>query len=116
MVQGKFTIPTRVYLTAEQRETLFALSREHDIDLPDLISELLASFLEHLPTYDESDIDEDVTSDTDQIGQEIRQRRAEIRRLRARALTSGDGVPPWLTRYIADLENEIRRLEHELGR
>jgi ribosomal protein L29 len=110
---GQFTIQTRVYLTTEQREKLFTLTREHDIDLPELLSELLGSFLEHLPDYAaEAEADD---TDADELTREIQQRRAELRRLRARATTGGEAMPRWVRRYIADLERELEKLELRRG-
>jgi hypothetical protein len=111
MTEGRFTIPSRVFLTAAQREKLFVLAREHDIDLPELLTELLVSFLEHLPEYEEKTAPPEPANDANATDEELRQRRAELRRLRARAVAGGDAAPPWLTRYIADLEREVGRLE-----
>jgi hypothetical protein len=108
MSDGQFTIPTRVFLNAKQREKLFLLAREHDVDLPELLTELLVSFLEHLPEYERSVAEPEAVSDQEA---EIRQRRAELRRLRARAVAGGDAAPAWLQQYTADLEREIQRLE-----
>jgi hypothetical protein len=108
MSEGHFTIPTRVFLTAEQREKLFVLAREHDVDLPELLTELLVSFLEHLPGYEEDGTSPEPTSES---AEELRLRHAELRRLRARAVAAGDAAPRWLTSYIADLEREVGRLE-----
>jgi HPt (histidine-containing phosphotransfer) domain-containing protein len=111
--EGQFTIPTRVYLSDAQREKLFVLARDHGVDLPDLLTELLAAFLDHLPD-EESPAAPASESDSD-LAHEIGQRRAELRRLRARATVGGSAAPPWLARYIADLESELARLEREVG-
>jgi HPt (histidine-containing phosphotransfer) domain-containing protein len=111
MQEGHFTIPTRVFLTAEQREKLFVLAREHDIDLPELLTELLVSFLEHMPEQEEDNAENDAPSETTDTETELRQRRAELRRLRARAVAAGDAAPRWLKGYIADLEREVGRIE-----
>jgi hypothetical protein len=103
---GKFAVPTRVFLTAEQREKLFVMARDQGIDLPDLLTELLTSFLDHLPEQQAAAAEEPAD-----IAQQIRSRRAEIRRLRARATIGSDAMPPWLHGYIAQLESELRRLE-----
>ncbi len=113
MAGGRFTIQTRVYLTAEQREQLFIMARDHGIDLPELLTELLASFLDHLPDYTSDEAPPMEEPDTSDIAQQIRQRRAEIRRLRARATAGGDAPPRWLKSYIADLESELARLEQQ---
>lgn len=111
-LQGQFTIQTRVYVNNEQREKLFVMARDHDLQLPELLTELLASFLDHLPDYaaqlDLVPADEPTPDD---VAAQIQQRRAEIRRLRARAMIGGDAMPAWLHRYIKDLESEIQQLE-----
>lgn len=109
MAEGQFTVATRVFLNAAQRDRLNALVREHNIDLPELLTELLVSFLEHLPSEEKSIPAE--SEPTSEVEQEIRQRRAELRRLRVRMATTGDATPAWLARYIADLERELARLE-----
>jgi hypothetical protein len=108
---GKFAVPTRVFLTAEQREKLFVMARDQGIDLPDLLTELLTSFLDHLPEQQAAAAEEPAAEEPADIAQQIRSRRAEIRRLRARATIGGDAMPPWLHGYIAQLESELRRLE-----
>ncbi|NJO05701.1 MAG: hypothetical protein HC876_09365 [Chloroflexaceae bacterium] len=109
MSEGRFTIPTRVQVTAEQRERLYALLRQHDFDLTELLTELLASFLDHLPQIEQEQIEP--PPDKDDLAREIRERRAELRRLQARAVIGGDTAPIWVSRYIADLESELARLE-----
>jgi uncharacterized small protein (DUF1192 family) len=110
MSEGNFTIPTRVYLEPEQREKLLLLIRERNLDLPELLTELLASFLDHLPEYEQASTPAADESDSDV---QLRQRRAEIRRLRARVVAGEDTTHAWLGEYIADLESEIDRLEAE---
>lgn len=116
MPQGLFTIPTRVYLTTEQRNRLLTLVRKQDISVPDLLTELLVSFLDHLPEHEQEDLAQTATEprETTDRATEIRRRRAEVRRLRTRAETSGD-PPGWLMSYIEDLEREIKRLEGQEG-
>jgi hypothetical protein len=110
--QGKFTIHTRILLTDAQRERLFVLLREHSLELPDLLSELLGSFLDHLPGEAEEAAAEPPAAapDDDALSQEIAERRAELQRLRARATIGGDTAPEWLTRYVGELEQELDRL------
>jgi hypothetical protein len=111
MARGQFTIPTRVYLTSEQREKLFVMARDHGVDLADLLTELLASFLDHLPDYTPTDAVPPEPAPVQET--EISERRAELRRLRARAVAGGETAPPWLQGYIADLEQEIARREQK---
>lgn len=110
MVRGRFTIPTRVFLNAEQREKLFQLARDHEVELPDLLTELLVSFLEHLPGEEQAEGVADAAP-ADDIQAEIQHRRAELRRLRARAMASGGSAPLWLSHYVQELERELGRLE-----
>lgn len=115
---GFFTVPTRVYLSTAQRERLMRLVQQHGVDVPELLSELLISFLDHLPEPEQDallqpETDDHVAARAEEREAEIRARRAEIRRLRARAATGGETTPPWLQSYIADLEGEVQRLLQE---
>lgn len=113
MAQGHYTISTRIYLTARQRERLLLLAREHDIDLPELLTELLVSFLEHLPEEAPTPAGErDEPGEQDNPDAEkLRERRAEVRRLQARLTMLGDEAPRWLASYVVELEGEVARLE-----
>lgn len=118
MTQGNFTIPTRVYLSAEQRDLLLALVREHEIDVPDLLSELLVSFLDHLPEPSEqADLLSPPAPDDAAAAHahELRRRRSELRRLRMRLNSQDDDnpPPPWFAGYVAELEHELARMEQE---
>ncbi|NJN67797.1 MAG: hypothetical protein HC884_14365 [Chloroflexaceae bacterium] len=116
MTHGRFTIPARVYLTAEQRDRLMLLVRERETDMHELLTELLVSFLDHLPDLYAHPPDPEPgpgPGPTNEREEALRQRRAEVRRLRLRLATGSDTVPPWIGRYLSDLEREIRRLEQE---
>lgn len=115
MAEGHYTIPTRVYLSAQQREQLLLLLRQHEIDLPDLLTELLISFLEHLPEETPAPADETEKAEEPDSAEaeKLRERRAEVRRLRARLKMLGNEAPHWLASYVAELEREIARLEQE---
>lgn len=115
MTKGRFTISTRIYLTEEQRDKLITLVREHDVHVPDLLTELLVSFLDHLPESELAAFLQAETVPDDDIHAELQQRRNEVRRLRARATTGGADMPAWLQTYIVDLENEIQRLEESMS-
>jgi hypothetical protein len=105
-MDGRFTIPSRVYLDAERRDKLERLLALHEQELPDLLSALLEAWIDAQPA---PPLDE--PAPTRDIVSELRQRRGELRRLRAR-LALSDGPPPqWVTQLIADLEGEIVRLE-----
>jgi len=103
--QGLFTIPTRLYLTLEQRERLERLVRTHDLDLAELVSQVFADYLDALP-----DVPPPAEPASDQTA-ELERRRSELARLRARQQSAGPAAPPWLHSYIAELEAEIKRLE-----
>ncbi len=113
--KGYFAIPTRLFLTASQRQKLETLMRDQERELPDLLTDLLTSYLEYAsPEEDEED------EETGQVlpltvkpaPNQLQQWRVERRRLRAR-LTASNAPPPWLVSYLADLEEEIARLETE---
>ncbi|NJP07694.1 MAG: hypothetical protein HC837_19785 [Chloroflexaceae bacterium] len=110
MSQGHFAIATRVFLTPTQRQRLDELVRNHDIAIDELLTELLASFLDHLPEG-QAETMPAAEDASDILAAELQQRRSELRRLRARAMAHGAAAPAWLTRYIAELEQEIARLE-----
>jgi hypothetical protein len=107
-MSGKFTIPTLVFLTPEQRDKLEHLLDVGELELSELLSELLAQYLAAQP---EAPSPAQPVAAQQGNAQALRQRRAELRRLRARMELS-DGPPAaWLTQYLADLEADIRRLE-----
>lgn len=111
MPEGHFTIPTRVFVTPAQREQLALLLKREQIELPELLTELLASFLDHLPDDTRPD-ESDIPSVADRTI-ELERRRAEVRRLRKRMTMYGDDTPKWTAKYVADLEQEIIRLERD---
>jgi hypothetical protein len=102
---GLFTIPTRLYLTLEQRERLERLVRAHAIDLAELVSQVFADYLDALP--DPPPSDEPAPDRT----AELERRRSELARLRARRQRAGPDAPAWLHSYIAQLEAEVQELE-----
>ena len=102
--QGTFTIPTQLFLTAEQRTKLDRLVRSQHTNLAEIISQVVCQYLDTLP------LPEPVVAATDQRNL-IRQRRAELSRLRARRVAAGEVAPAWLSGYIAELEAELQRLE-----
>ncbi len=107
MSNGRFTITTRIYLTPSQRAKLFQLLDEGDRDLDDWLTDLVAAQLDALPEPPP----EQVTAVGDQAAEELRRRRAELRRLRPRLNDPHNPPPAWLVQMVADLEAEIRRLE-----
>jgi hypothetical protein len=104
--QGAFTVPTLLYLSAEHRARLELLVREQETDLAELVSQIVAEYLDTLPAAPPPPPEppRDHTA-------ELRQRRGELARLRRQREAAGPDAPPWLSSYIADLESEIRRLE-----
>jgi hypothetical protein len=106
MNDGRYTIPTLLYLTGVQREKLNILLQDQDLDLADFLSELVAARLEEQPA---PPLAPPADSKAERAA-ELRQLRREMRRLHA--LRERMPTPPeWLTMLIRDTESEIRRLE-----
>lgn len=101
---GTYTIPTRLLLTAEQRTKLEQLVRAERVDVADMVSSMVGTYLDTLPTPENAA----ATSADRRI--DARQRRAEVARLRARRDAAGSSAPTWLNTYIKDLEAELQRL------
>lgn len=101
---GLFSIPTRLLLTPEQRVKLEALVRARDADLAELLSEIVGEYLDAQP-------DPPAPAPPADMGADLRTRRAELARLRARRDAAGSAAPAWLHAYIAELEAEVARLE-----
>lgn len=102
---GSFTIPTYLYLTTEQRVKLEHLVRDERSDLANVVSQIVSDYLEQLP-----DVSVPEPSQVVDRSSEIRARRMELNRLRARRDASGSAAPAWLQSYIADLEAELKHL------
>ncbi len=107
--QGQYTIPTRVYLTQGQRKQLMQMISTYQVDVPELLTELLVSFLEHLPKEDQEELLE--AEPVQDSAADLRKRRTELRRLRANVAARGNDAPGWFAGYVAELEREIHRLE-----
>jgi hypothetical protein len=107
MSEGRFTITTRIYLTPGQRAKLFHMLDTSDRDLDDWLTELVTAQLDGLPEPPP----EQVAAVGDHSGEELRRRRAELRRLRPRLRDPHNPPPAWLVQMVADLEAEVRRLE-----
>ena len=101
--EGTVAIPTRLYLTPAARERIEQLTDERGVELADLISEVVAAYVDTLP--------HPPPEPAPDHSQELRQRRAELARLRARRDASGASAPAWLNEYIAEIEAEVHRLE-----
>jgi hypothetical protein len=103
--QGAAMIPTRLFLTAEARSRIEQVTREREIDVADLVSQIVAGYVDTLPAA------APVPAPAAEPSADLRQRRAELGRLRARRDAAGSAAPAWLNAYIAELEAEVRRLE-----
>jgi hypothetical protein len=102
--QGLFSIPTRLLLVPEHRAKLEAIVRDRQVELADLLSEIVADYLDAQP-------DVVPAAPTRDDSAELRKRRSELASLRARRDAAGAGAPSWLNAYIAALESEIQHLE-----
>jgi hypothetical protein len=96
-------VAVRVYLTDAQRHAFEAFAHERETDVAAIISELVAQHL-----VDAADPPSEPAPDR---SVDLRAYRRELGRLRNRRADLGDRAPRWLTTYIADLEEEIQRLE-----
>jgi len=104
---GAVTIPIRLFLTAEARAQIDAWTHAHEINLADLVSQIVSGYLDALPDAPRAPPPEPAVDSAAQL----RQRRAELGRLRARRDAAGAQAPAWLSSYIAELEAELKRLE-----
>ncbi len=111
MPEGHFTIPTRIYLTLGQRARLRHLLEREDRDLDEWLTELATAHLDVLP---EPPPVAAQPSGTEAVAA-LRQRRAELRRLRPKLNDPYNAPPVWLVQMVADLEAEVRRLESVSG-
>ncbi|MEI6778983.1 MAG: hypothetical protein WCK70_18945 [Chloroflexales bacterium] len=106
MNDGRYTIPTRIYLTVEQRTKLDGLLRLDEQNLDVLLTDLLVAYLAgHSDPPAETEPDP-----TDARAAELAGRRRELRRLRAKLNDPYNPPPEWLITMVADLEAEIVRL------
>jgi len=110
MAEGQFTIPSRVYLGAAERAKLDRLLRHQGRELDELLTELLTGYLEREPEPPEPNDRRAVL-----LADELRQRRAELRRLRPQLTDPHNPPPAWLVAMVRDLGEEVRRLEAELA-
>jgi hypothetical protein len=98
-------LPARLYLAAEQRDAIERLVAEHKLPLPAILTRLVATHLAQLEAPPAAEPMRDTPSDT-----EVRARRTELARLRARRDAAGATAPPWLHAYIAELEADLAPL------
>lgn len=98
------SIPIRVYMTSEQRDTFRAFASAHETDMSVLISEVVAHALADLP-------DPPTPLQNSDHKAESRAYRRELARIQARRATMA--APPfWLDQYIADLEDYVNHQSH----
>jgi hypothetical protein len=107
MDEGRFTISTRVYLTAEQRAKLDGLLRVAEQSLDVLLTGLVVS---HLATQPDPPAEPEPDL-SDARAADLAGRRRELRRLRTKLNDPYNPPPPWLLTMVADLEAEIARLQ-----
>ncbi|MEF3275956.1 MAG: hypothetical protein K6356_16440 [Chloroflexus sp.] len=111
-MSGHFTIPTRIRLTEAQREQLNWLLRERGIELDDLLTDLVTDYLAGQPLPPApAPVDRQAT-----IREQLRLRRSQLRSLRMHLHDPHNPPPDWLRAMVAELEEEITRLEVELRR
>ncbi|WP_129633568.1 hypothetical protein [Candidatus Oscillochloris fontis] len=103
---GRFTLPTRVYLTAEQRTKLDALLHQAEQNLDVLVTKLLEGYLDAQPMPPP-----EPEPANDELSSELAGRQRELRRLRTKLNDPYNPAPDWLLTMVADLEAEIARLE-----
>jgi hypothetical protein len=102
---GAVIVPIRLYLTPTARQQLDEWTHSHELELANLVSQIVGEYLDTLPeTAPMPEAAHDSAAD-------LRQRRAELSRLRARRDAAGAAAPAWLASYIAELEAEVMRLE-----
>jgi hypothetical protein len=109
MDNGRYTIPTRVYLTADQRAKLDGLLRIAEQSLDVLLTDLLETYL---ATQPDPPVDPE-PDPADARAVELADRRRELRRLRAKLNDPYNAPPSWLITMATDLEAEIARLARE---
>jgi len=102
---GVVTVPVRLFLTPTARQQIEQFTHARQIDLADLVSQIIATYLDTLPDAPP------VAEPARDSSAELRQRRSELGRLRARRDAAGSAAPAWLSSYIAELEAEVKRLE-----
>ncbi|MEO7913248.1 MAG: hypothetical protein ABIV47_26670 [Roseiflexaceae bacterium] len=102
---GAAIIPIRLFLTTIARQQIDVYTHTRGVELADLVSQIIAGYLETLP--DTAPAPEPARDNNEHL----RQRQAELGRLRARRDTAGAQAPAWLASYIAELEVEVQQLE-----
>jgi hypothetical protein len=102
---GAVTVPVRLFLTPTARQQIEHVIQKREIDLADLVSQIIIAYLDMLP--EAPPLPEPARASS----ADLRQRQAELARLRARRDAAGAAAPAWFASYIAELEAEIHRLE-----
>jgi hypothetical protein len=99
---GGEPLPARLYLTIEQRDAFERLVAEHKLPLPEILTRIVAAHLAQLAAPPMPEPARVAPSPG-----ELRARRNELARLRARRDAAGATAPPWLHAYIAQLEADL---------
>lgn len=108
MSEGRFTIPTRIYLAAAERDKLERLLRTQGRELDDLLSELASAYLAEQA---EPPMPPDERASA--LSEELHRRRSELRLLRPRLHDQHNPPPVWLVQLVTELEAEVARLERD---
>jgi hypothetical protein len=90
-------VPMRVFFTPTQRDAFIAFSKANDVDLGQMVSMLLARYLEAFPDPPERPTTREIQPS------ELAAYRQELLRLQARRELLHDTAPTWLDAYIDDL-------------
>ena len=100
--EGRFSITVRLLLTETQRERLLALCQREQRDVVDVVTQIIGSYLDQREDLTIADIAPPPRSPAEHTSLQ-----RHLRELRMHAGQLGDEAPPWLRRYIAQLEQEL---------
>ncbi len=100
--EGQFSLPIRLLLTPTQRGRLLALCQERQAELTDVVTEIVAAYLDTRNDLIIPPMTPEPPSPTDRMAVE-----RQLRRLRMQAKQLGEDAPPWLASYIVELEQEV---------
>ncbi|HEX6292580.1 MAG TPA: hypothetical protein VFZ66_25570 [Herpetosiphonaceae bacterium] len=101
--EGRFSIAVRLLLTANERERLLALCQQEQADVSDVVTKIIASYLDRRDDLTVAAVAEPPASPDEHSALQ-----RHIRQLRMQASHMGTETPPWLRHYIAELEQELR--------
>lgn len=100
--EGRFSITVRLLLTETQRERLLALCQRERRDVVDAVTQIIGSYLDQREDLTMADVAPQPTSPAEHASLQ-----RHLRELRMHAGQMGPETPPWLRRYIAQLEQEL---------